>query len=88
MLIIHQKLIIFIRANKAVCSYRLRNLLQSLFQAARRCTLSAILCVEFQQMHHVYMDLNELSHGLNAVAIVTGEHKRINNFCGQSLIDF
>ena len=39
-------------------------------------------------MHYMYMDLNELIHVLNAVAIVIGEHKRIDNFCGQSLIDF
>ena len=88
LLIINQKLIIFIRADKGVCSCRLRNLLQSLFQAARRCTLSAILCVEFPQMYYMYMDLNELIHVLNAVTIVTGEHKRIDYFCGKSLIDF
>ena len=34
------------------------------------------------------MDLNELSHVLNALAIVAGKHKCIDNFCGQSLIDF
>lgn len=35
----------------------------------------------------MYMDLNELIHVLKAVAIVTGEHKHIDDFCGQSLID-
>ena len=33
------------------------------------------------------MDLGELNHVLKAVAIVTGEPKCIDDFCGQSLID-